>query len=317
MLPTLGSSTLLDRMAHVRRDREVLAALAAADAARFLVLIDGKPVIGSTPARDAAWTRWLTRDELAACGVHGTVLNDAIFLGVEPTGGAPRFALAIRCYEIAPFASAAGPLAPAVDLRTLASQGSMAPGEVSLLAQAKALSEWHAGARCCGRCGAETAARDGGWKRVCTACGNDLFPRLDPVVIMLVTDGARCLLGRERRFPERMFSALAGFVEPGEDVEHAVRRETWEEVGLEIGEVQYIASQPWPFPHALMIGCVAWATTAVLTIDPSEILEARWFDRAEAALLLSGTHPEGLWVPGKQAIAHTLISAFAHEQPAF
>jgi NAD+ diphosphatase len=130
---------------------------------------------------------------------------------------------------------------------------------------------------------------------------------------MLVTDGERCLLGHEPRFPERMFSCLAGYVEPGEAIADAVIRETAEEVGLVVTDVRVVESQPWPLPHSLMIGCVATAAPAPLTIDTTEIVEARWFSRAEARALLDRTHPEQLWVPGRQAIAHHLIAGFASE----
>jgi NAD+ diphosphatase len=148
----------------------------------------------------------------------------------------------------------------------------------------------------------------GGWKRVCRNCRREEFPRTDPVVIMLVTDGSRCVLGRERHFAERMYSALAGFVEPGEDIEHAVRRETKEEVGLEIGAVRFALSQPWPFPHSLMIGCMAKAEPHPLVVSTAELEAARWFSRGEVQQMLAGEHPEGLSLPGPHAIAHALVN---------
>jgi NAD+ diphosphatase len=129
---------------------------------------------------------------------------------------------------------------------------------------------------------------------------------------MLIVDraGDRCLLGHEARFMDRMYSALAGFVEPGEDIEHAVRRETQEETGIEVGDVRFHSTQPWPFPHSLMIGCIGIAKATEVKIDPNELQEARWFPRPEVKLMLEGKHPDGLWVPGKQAIARALITAF-------
>src|SRR5258706_6099358 len=129
---------------------------------------------------------------------------------------------------------------------------------------------------------------------------------------MLIVDreGDRCLLGHEERFVDKMYSTPAGFVEPGEDIEHAVRRETKEEAGVDVGEVRFHSTQPWPFPHSLMIGCIGFATTMDINIDPDEIQEARWFKRGDVKLMLEGRHPDGLWVPGKQAIARALITSF-------
>ena len=139
------------------------------------------------------------------------------------------------------------------------------------------------------------------------------FPRTDPVVIMLVTDGQRCLLGHEKRFGQmysrKFYSTLAGFLEPGEDIESAVRREVWEEAGIEVGKVHYVQSQPWPFPYSLMMGCIAEANKTEINIDKTEIEDARWFSREDALAALEGTHPE-LALPGKHAIAHHLIRAF-------
>ena len=170
-------------------------------------------------------------------------------------------------------------LRPIVDLRSLAMQGIMSPEELSLCGQARALAQWHENARCCGHCGGTTLVKDGGWRRKCWACGLEWFPRTDPVVIMLITDGERCLLAHEHRYGDKMYSTLAGFIEPGEDIEHAVRREVLEETNIKVGEVKYHSSQPWPFPHSLMLGCIGQAETTDITIDSGEIAEARWFSR--------------------------------------
>lgn len=310
MHPTLGAATLLDRLAHRRGDAALLDRLRHAREARFMVLVDGKPVIRSNPNRTMTRLAWHSPTELA---VLGEALEHALFLGVERPSGAGRFALSLCGPEAE---RVLGVLTPAVDLRSLASQGVMPSDELSLAGQAKALFHWHGDNRCCGRCGAPTRPTDGGWKRACTACGHVTFPRLDPVVIMLVSDGERCVLAHEPRFPERMYSTLAGFVEPGEDIAAAVRRETREEVGLEVVDVGFHSAQPWPFPHSLMLGCLARARPAELIVDPTEIAHARWLTRAEVGSMLDGTHPEGLWVPGPQAIAHWLIRAFAYCDPA-
>jgi NAD+ diphosphatase len=127
---------------------------------------------------------------------------------------------------------------------------------------------------------------------------------------MLITDGDRCLLAHEHRYAEKMYSTLAGYIEPGEDIEHAVRREVLEETNIKVGDVTYHSSQPWPFPHSLMLGCIGTALTTDITIDSGEIAEARWFSRSEALAMLERRHPEGLTVPGRQAIANALIRTF-------
>lgn len=310
MKPTLGATTILDRLSNKRSDDAYLAALKARDDARFLLLADTKPIIRSNEDRSETAIRWFSGASLAALELPTT---DAMFLGVERGSGAGRFALAFTEHRVRYAPGAMEITRPIVDLRTLAMAGSMSPEEISLVGQAKALAHWHEGTRCCGRCGGVTNVKDGGWKRKCWACGTEHFPRTDPVVIMLIVDGDRCLLGHEARFSKepRMYSTLAGFVEPGEDIEHAVRRETWEEAGIEVGEVRFHSSQPWGFPHSLMLGCIAEATSTEIKIDPDEIEEARWFSRDEVRSMLEGKHPNNWWVPGKQAIARALITSFA------
>jgi NAD+ diphosphatase len=145
-----------------------------------------------------------------------------------------------------------------------------------------------------------------GWQRVCQACGGSHFPRTDPVVIMLITRGNKVLLGRSPGWPEGMYSCLAGFVEPGETIEAAVRREVWEEAGVHVGEVRYLASQPWPFPSSLMFGCQGFATSDDITIDPVEIEDALWVSREEVMDAFAGLR-EGLLPARKGAIAHFLL----------
>lgn len=309
MKPTLHSSTRLDRQSEKRRDTAHIAALAANPEARFIVLTDTKPVIRSNAERTEASLRWFTSAEIAGTGLS---LPEPMFLGVERDNGAGRFAISLTEHQIKASCSALAMFRPAVDLRSLAMQGIMPTDELSLASQAKALAHWHDNARCCGRCGGVTHVKDGGWRRKCWACGNEHFPRTDPVVIMLIVhpDGESCLLGHAGRFQNKMFSTLAGFIEPGEDVEDAVRRETLEEAGIIVDEVRYHSTQPWPFPHSLMIGCIGQATTSKITIDPEELVEARWFPREETRLLLAGKHPEGLTSPGRQAIARSLIKTW-------
>ncbi len=188
--------------------------------------------------------------------------------------------------------------------------------ESGTLAHAKALVDWNARHRFCAQCGAATSALRGGGERACDACGAHHFPRTDPVVIMLVSHGDTCLLGssRARSRASAMYSALAGFVEQGESIEEAVRREVREEAGVAVGRIRYHSSQPWPFPSSLMIGCLAEADTADITIDEHEMRDVRWFPRAEVqeALRFSGHRRDdgGLMIPGPIAIAHHLIRAW-------
>jgi NAD+ diphosphatase len=157
----------------------------------------------------------------------------------------------------------------------------------------------------------------GGYKRVCSSCGHMIFPRTDPVVIMLTIDLERdlCLLGRGPHFAPGMYSCLAGFVEPGETIENAVRRETHEESGIAVGRVRYHASQPWPMPHTLMIGCFAEATSFDITRDEAELEDCRWFTRDEVAALLAMTGADGRSPPPKGAIAHRLMRDWLEWDP--
>jgi NAD+ diphosphatase len=195
-------------------------------------------------------------------------------------------------------------------MRSIATQALLPRPIVGVLAQAKSLMSWHARHQFCANCGQPTHLAAAGWRRECTACGAAHFPRTDPVVIMLASAGERCLLGRQARFPKGMYSALAGFLEPGETVEDAVRREIREEAGIEIGGVSYVASQPWPFPASLMIGCFALAKTRDVVLDGAELEDARWFDRDELRAMFAGTHPGGLTAPNPIAIAHHLLKAW-------
>ncbi len=193
------------------------------------------------------------------------------------------------------------------DLRSIAVQGLVDADHLAPIAEAKALLHWHARHRFCANCGHTTHVTDGGWRRDCPQCSAQHFPRTDPVVIMLAVAGERCLLGRQARFAQGMWSCLAGFVEPGETIEDAVRRETQEEAGIVCGQVRYFASQPWPFPSSLMIGCHAEAMSFQIAMDRNELEDARWFTRDEVAAMLRGRHPDGLTTPPPVAIAHHII----------
>jgi NAD+ diphosphatase len=193
------------------------------------------------------------------------------------------------------------------DLRSIAVQGLVHSGHLPPLAEAKAMLHWHARHRYCSNCGQPSNVSEAGWRRDCPSCKGQHFPRTDPVVIMLAIDGDRGLLGRSARFVANSWSCLAGFIEPGETIEDAVRRETLEEAGIKSSKVVYFRSQPWPFPSSLMIGCYAQATSTEIVIDKNELENARWFSRDEAASMLMRRHPEGLITPPPVAIAHHII----------
>ena len=182
--------------------------------------------------------------------------------------------------------------------------------DAAILATAKSMFEWRRKHGFCPNCGQPSTAVDGGWKRICPSCRTEHFPRTDPVVIMLPTFGDRCLLGRQAIWPKGMYSALAGFLEPGESIEEACAREIMEEAGLTATEVRYHSTQPWPYPSSLMIGLFAEVSDDNATPDQTELEEVRWFTRAQIQALLRGELP-GVFAPGAMAIAHQLIKAWA------
>jgi len=236
-------------------------------------------------------------------------LRMAAFLGL--IDGTPRFGFGLDPHAVEPLQSR-GELKVA-DLRSIAVTGLVEAAHLPPLAEAKALIGWHARHGFCPNCGAPTQIALAGWRRDCKACGAEHFPRTDPVVIMLAISGERCVLGRSRRFAPTMWSCLAGFCEPGESIEEAVRREVAEEAGIACGKVVYFASQPWPFPSSIMIGCLAEARSENLVIDREELEDARWFTREELALMLKRQHPQGLTTPPPVAIAHHIIRSFVED----
>jgi NAD+ diphosphatase len=205
-----------------------------------------------------------------------------------------------------------GPIAGLGHFRDMRAAAAMLPEkDVAILGQAKAMIDWHQRHGFCAQCGARSALADAGWRRLCPECKAEHFPRTDPVVIMLGVHGDACLVGRNKRFPGNFYSALAGFMEPGESIEEAVRRELMEEVNLKVGKVTYHATQPWPFPSSLMIGCLAEAESPDFKPDGEEISDARWLDRATAKKLIAGERLPDISIPPAIAIAHHLIKAFA------
>ncbi len=218
------------------------------------------------------------------------------------------------CFAAVPDQGATGP-AYAMPRAWQAIQ-QLSPPDLAIYGGARSLVDWHARHQFCAKCGSQTKITKGGWQRSCDNCGAEHFPRTDPVTIMLVEHEGRLLLGRQPRFPPRSFSALAGFVEPGETIEEAVAREVWEEAGLRVRDVQYIATQPWPFPSQLMIGCFSIADDDQITLDVTELEEARWFSREEVehAMATIGTEEGPFNAPPPAAIAHSLLKWWLKER---
>ena len=302
------SGNPLDRLSEVRDNAETLAELAGRADARSLVFVSDTPVLKQTPD---GFEAFFTLAEVAALGAR----HEQALLGRTPQ--ATVFATLLQP-AVATRPEANGPLVipgredlALIDLRTLATKGLFERPVLAMMAQGKSLLFWHAKHRYCSQCGAPTAVSSAGWKRQCAACDAQHFPRTDPVVIMLATRGDRCLMGRQARFAPGMYSALAGFLEPGETIEEAVRREIMEEAGVRVGRVTYLASQPWPFPATLMIGCLAEALSEEIIVDYAELEDARWFSRSEVQEMLGGGHGEGLGAPQPIAIARSLLRSWA------
>ncbi len=292
--PQVGfTGSTLDRADALRKDAGAMVAARADPSARWLVFDDLRPVMKG--------------DELV-WAYRSDIPHDApsVFLGFDD--GRPRFATA---------ASAADLDGEPVDARQAGTvlAASADPGQAGIVAHGRALVDWHARHRFCANCGAPTVAEKAGHARHCNACGAEHFPRTDPVVIMLALHRSgtveRALVGRQSRFPKRFFSALAGFVEAGESLEEAVRRELFEEAGIRTGRVRYIASQPWPFPSSLMVGAFAEAQDDALNLDGDEIEDARWVSKDEVRAAIAGT---GDWLaPPPLAIARTLLDTWVAE----
>ncbi|WP_415401480.1 NAD(+) diphosphatase [Tateyamaria sp. SN3-11] len=306
---TFGGSAL-DRAAEMRGDTAALAAALADPTARTILSWRGKPLISRT--RPAHLMR-VPLDHPALADAQA----DAVFLGCED--GAPRFAHDLSGWQpdgldaaqLGAFLDPSEQRHPAfaadevfAELRRVMTW--LTPRDAELAATAKAIFGWHATHGFCARCGVRSDITQGGWQRTCPACGAHHFPRTDPVVIMLITNGNSVLMGRSPGWPEGMYSLLAGFVEPGETLEAAVRREVFEESGVRVGHVDYLSSQPWPFPASLMFGCHGQATSSDITIDPVEIEDAMWVTREEMMAIFAGDHPTIL-PARKGAIAHFLL----------
>lgn len=299
--PVAFTGNPLNRADHLRADAEALARLASGEDCpppRLLRLSGIDPVLDDAGA--LAWT---------GLAPSAGADSELIFLGLDQAGAG--------CFVPVPEPGSAS-TAPAGP-RLWQAMAGLGAEELALYGTARAQAGWHARHRFCAQCGAPTRLARGGWQRDCTSatCGAQHFPRTDPVAIMLVEHEGDLLLGRQPRFPAGRYSALAGFIEPGESIEEAVAREVFEEVGLRVGEVRYTASQPWPFPSSLMIGCHATALSRELTIDRAELDDARWFTRAEVAEAMAarerGEAGRAFEAPPKHAVAWHLLNRWLHD----
>ena len=292
----------LDRAGNLRRDQAWVEARLAAPESRFLAFWRLN-VLTHESQPGLLWLDGGVREQLAEAA-------SPVLLGLAD--GVAHFAVDLSGLE-EPVAALGLEGARFAELRGLAAR--LPASETGIIAQGRALLYWHERHRFCSACGAPTAVREAGYMRKCDACGAEHFPRTDPAVIMVAWQGDRCILGRQKVWAPGTYSALAGFVEPGETIEEAVRREVKEEVGLDVDEVVYYASQPWPFPASLMIGCFAHVPSDEIEVDPLELDTARWFSRDEVRRAVASPDPSlGFALPGPFAIAHHLIKAWT-ERP--
>ena len=282
MLSFTGSR--LDRADHVRADPERLAGYMNWKT-RVLTLDGLMPSLDD--ANRLVWGTLADVPEDAELCFLGLDEGKACFAAVPPRGDAtPRMA----------------------NPQLWSLMSTLQPDDLAIYGGARSLADWHARHRFCAQCGGDTKLAKGGWQRNCTACEASHFPRTDPVTIMLVEHEDRLMLGRGLGWGEGRFSALAGFVEPGESIEEAVAREVLEESGVTVRDVSYVASQPWPFPSQLMIGCHAFADDDAVTMDETELAELRWFTRDEVKAALAGGSDAPFAKPPREAIATYLLS---------
>ncbi len=314
-MPLVFTGNSLDRADARRNDSAWTAAKLKDPASKFLLLSGLRPLMATNPALDIQYLDFATVAEVLDSGAQW------ILLGMEKNGEKDEegetafFALDVTGHEEA-LPATGGAEAKFIDARSVAIQFGTAErdgGRAGRIALARAVLGWHARHGFCAKCGAPTRSARAGFLRACEndACLAEHFPRTDPVVIMLALDGERCLLGRSPDFPEGTYSALAGFMEPGETIEEAVRRELMEEAGIEAGAVRYLASQPWPFPSTLMIGCYAEALTTDITLDGNELEDALWLEKKVVRDILAGSQDEPVLVPTRMAIAATLLRNWA------
>ncbi|MFT5330672.1 MAG: NAD+ diphosphatase [Parasphingorhabdus sp.] len=286
IVPTFAGGTL-DRADQVRVNPDKLRAAMMNPRAKLLKLDGLNPVFDDHG--DLAW----------GAAYEASPDNDLLLLGIED--------------DISFFAelNGAGDAGPAANRALWQTLGSLPADQAAIYATARSLVDWHARHKFCAQCGKPTQSRKGGWARLCDpetgGCGAEHFPRTDPVAIMLSECEGKVLLGRQPRFPPKSFSALAGFLEPGESIEGCVKRELFEEAGIKVRDVRYVASQPWPFPSSLMIACTSVTDDPTLTLDEEEIEEAAWFSLDEVKAAMAGDAGALFVAPPPFAIAYNLL----------
>ncbi|XP_033730640.1 peroxisomal NADH pyrophosphatase NUDT12-like isoform X2 [Pecten maximus] len=319
----------LDRMAENRKDSCWLESKLKKETTRFIVFSDLKPLVVSS--HDSAKRYKYTLVRLAHRDVEFHLKTNPllVFLGVEMYNPSKddsseenvvsqaSFALDVTNTDESKFKTLVN---EAEFITSYPASMQLEPSDAGIFAEARSMLDWLDRYKFCATCGSSTTVTEGGYKRTCDdkSCRtnkgihNTCYPRTDPSVIMLVVspDKKRCLLGRKKQFPAKMYSCLAGFMEPGETIEDTCRREVYEESGVRVGRVDYHSSQPWPFPCSLMLGCIALATSENIKIDNDEMEDVQWFQRSELVQMLTRQHPQGLFVPPDQAIAHQIIKAW-------
>lgn len=304
----------VDRAAHHRTDTAWLEKAILDDQALIFLMQGGLPMIeggrrdfqaqiGAVADRGERNLVWLG-PEAVKLGAH----DQTLFMGKDKAG-APIFALDMKdsfCVDDSLIAGLG-------DFEAMRSAAATLPAmQANLASTARSIFEWHGSHQFCSKCGAQSDIAEAGWKRVCPSCQSEHFPRTDPVAIMLATHGDKCLLGRQASWPAGFWSALAGFVEPGETVEQAAARELEEEAGIKADptNAEYMFCQPWPFPSSLMVGILIKADTTEISVQQDELEAARWISREEARQVIAGTHPD-IYAPPPLAVAHHLLKAWA------
>lgn len=313
----------LDRTSQRRNDKEWLESLTTKNETIYVLFTRLQPLARSNPVPPKYS---LVRFSFAKAKTFLSSDATVVFLGVEHASSDAGDKSSDVRKAVGWFAVDCGDLTPenigsledgAVLLSNPLDLFQLSRSEAAIVAQARSLMAWHERYKFCSTCGSATIVEDAGYKRVCVSEGcasrkgihNTSYPRTDPTVIMAVMspDRSQILLGKGKRHRLNMWTCLAGFMEPGEGIEEAVRREVHEESGIRVGQVDYHSSQPWPMPSSLMIGCIAHAQSTTIEVDKDELEDAKWFDALEVQQMLSRRHPQGFFCPPEQAVAHQLI----------
>ncbi|KZL20513.1 NADH pyrophosphatase [Pseudovibrio axinellae] len=303
------SVSSLNRYGEKRKDTEWVKSLRDLPETRFLIQANDGFIFNKEATFEPSLHSAKVLEQLDIA--NGTT----IFLGLdENDGDRPYFAVRYEADadSLEAELEKQGPYA-AYGLRGVAMKNAASREVLGMMAQAAAVGRWHVSHQMCSKCGEPTNVADAGYRRDCPSCSAQHFPRTDPAVIMLITHGDKCLMGRPYQLAEGVYTTLAGFVEPGETFEDAVRREVFEEAGVKVGKVTYIASQPWPFPSNIMVGFHGEALTTELDIDYDEMEDCQWFSKEETLKMIRGEAESGLICPPDISIAHQLIKIFTEE----